>query len=136
MVLWPDISPTCFATHRVAITVLINPSYAWGDVGWQLSFAAFAGVMLLAPLLQSYYFGDKKPGTVRQILGETIAATLADVTDTALSFWLYFEREYICEPTDITACSAGYATYLCSGNRSTPHSVYGRRRSGHQHIYC
>jgi competence protein ComEC len=60
-----------------AITLLINPSFGWNDLGWQLSFAAFAGVMILAPLLQAYFFGDKKPGVIRQILGETIAAWLA-----------------------------------------------------------
>jgi competence protein ComEC len=56
--------------------VLINPSYIWGDLGWQLSFAAFAGVMILAPLMQRYFFGDVKPGIVRQIMGETISATI------------------------------------------------------------
>ncbi len=68
--------PLVLLPVAVAVTVLINPSYAWGDIGWQLSFAAFAGVMILAPLLQSFYFGNKKPGVVRQILGETIAAML------------------------------------------------------------
>lgn len=68
--------PLILLSFAVAVTVLVNPSYAWGDVGWQLSFAAFAGVMILAPLLQAYYFGNKKPGTLRQILGETISATI------------------------------------------------------------
>lgn len=70
------IHPLVLLPLAVAVTVLINPSYAWGDIGWQLSFAAFGGVMILAPLLQAFYFGDKKPGVVRQILGETISATL------------------------------------------------------------
>ncbi|HEY1085748.1 MAG TPA: ComEC/Rec2 family competence protein [Candidatus Saccharimonadales bacterium] len=70
------IHPLVLLPLAVAATVLINPSYAWGDVSWQLSFAAFAGVMILAPLLQAFYFGAKKPGIVRQILGETISATL------------------------------------------------------------
>ncbi len=68
--------PLVLLALALAVTALINPSYAWGDIGWQLSFAAFAGVMVLAPLLQAFYFGDKKPGVVRQILIETIAATL------------------------------------------------------------
>ncbi|HEY0891635.1 MAG TPA: ComEC/Rec2 family competence protein, partial [Cellvibrio sp.] len=59
-----------------AVTVLVNPYYAWGDVGWQLSFAAFAGVMIFAPVMQAFYFGKKKPGTLRQILGETVSATI------------------------------------------------------------
>jgi competence protein ComEC len=60
-----------------ATTLFINPAYGWGDVGWQLSFAAFAGVMVMAPLMQVFFFGNKKPGTFRQIMGETIAAQLA-----------------------------------------------------------
>lgn len=70
----------------VAITVMFNPSYAWGDLGWQLSFAAFAGVMIVAPLLQRYFFGDKKPGVIRQILGETISAQLVTAPILIMSF--------------------------------------------------
>ncbi len=57
-----------------ALTVAWQPSFAWGDVGWMLSFSAFAGVMLIAPLFQVYFFGPEPPGTIRQILGETVAA--------------------------------------------------------------
>ncbi len=69
-----------------AITVAFEPSYVWGDLGWQLSFSAFAGVMVVSPLLQAYFFGGKEPGVIRQILGETIAAHLVTVPIIALSF--------------------------------------------------
>lgn len=69
--------PLVLLPFSAAITLLFNPSFAWGDVGWELSFAAFAGVMIMAPLAQAYFFGDKKPGLVKQILGETLAAQLA-----------------------------------------------------------
>lgn len=78
--------PIILLLLAIAVTVLINPSYAWGDVGWQLSFAAFAGVMLLAPLLQAFYFGDTKAGIIRQILGETIAATIMTLPILLLTF--------------------------------------------------
>ncbi len=68
--------PIILLSLAAAITVMVNPSYAWGDLGWQLSFTAFAGVMILAPLLQRYFFGEKKPGIVRQILGETLSALI------------------------------------------------------------
>lgn len=68
--------PLVLLPFAAALTVIINPAYAWNDLGWQLSFAAFAGVMIMAPLLQRYFFGDKKPGTVRQILGETVSASI------------------------------------------------------------
>jgi len=39
-----------------AATVLINPSYVWGDAGWYMSFLAFAGVIVLAPLVKNYFW--------------------------------------------------------------------------------
>ena len=78
--------PIVLLTVAAAVTVIINPSYAWGDIGWQLSFAAFSGVMILAPLLQRYFFGESKPGTIRQILGETIAAQIATLPIIIVAF--------------------------------------------------
>ena len=68
--------PLVLLPFAAAVTLLINPSYGWNDLGWQLSFAAFAGVMIVAPLLHRYFFGEKKPGMIRQIIGETIAAQI------------------------------------------------------------
>jgi competence protein ComEC len=78
--------PLVLLPLAAATTVLINPSFAWGDLGWQLSFAAFAGVMIVAPLGQAYFFGDKKPGIIRQILGETIAAHIVTLPILVLAF--------------------------------------------------
>ncbi len=80
------IHPLVLLPFVAALTALINPSYLWGDLGWYLSFAAFAGVMILAPLLQNYFFGPKKPGTLRQIIGETISAQLVTIPIIAFSF--------------------------------------------------
>jgi competence protein ComEC len=66
--------PIVLLLIAVAATVLINPSYAWGDLGWQLSFMSFAGVMILAPLACHYFFGDEKPKFIAQILIETMSA--------------------------------------------------------------
>lgn len=68
--------PMILLSLAAGITALLQPSYVWHDLGWALSFLAFAGVMLVAPLLHRYFFGEKEPGTIRQILGETIAAHL------------------------------------------------------------
>ena len=69
-----------------AATVLWNPSYVWGDIGWQLSFASFAGVMILAPLLQRYFFGPAEPSIGRQVLGETVSAQLATLPISLAAF--------------------------------------------------
>ena len=60
----------------MAVTLLINPLYAL-DLGWQLSFASFAGIMLLEPLMAEFFFGKKqKPGVVAELVLASVAATL------------------------------------------------------------
>jgi competence protein ComEC len=78
--------PVILLPFVAAITVLIQPSYVWGDMGWQLSFAAFAGVMIVAPLLQRYFFDEEPPGILRQVLGETIAAHIVTLPITVSAF--------------------------------------------------
>ena len=78
--------PLVLLPFAAAVTVMINPSYAWGDLGWQLSFAAFAGVLILAPLLHAYFFGDSKPGFVGQVLIETFSALVVTAPLLIVSF--------------------------------------------------
>ncbi len=59
-----------------ALTGLANPLYIWGDPGWYLSFLAFAGVLMLAPLLSEVFFHDKPPPMLVGILIETLSAQL------------------------------------------------------------
>ena len=80
------VHPFVLLPFSAAITLLINPQFGWGDLGWQLSFASFAGVIILAPLLQRYFFGEKEPGTVRQILGETLSAQIMTLPLILLAF--------------------------------------------------
>ena len=70
------IHPLVLLPVAAAMTLLINPQFGWNDLGWQLSFAAFSGVIILAPLLQRYFFGAKPPGVIRQIIGETVSAQI------------------------------------------------------------
>ena len=80
------IHPLVLLPVSAAITLLINPQFGWGDLGWQLSFASFAGVIMLAPLLHSYFFGNKEPGTFRQILIETLSAQIMTLPLLMMSF--------------------------------------------------
>lgn len=79
-------SPFVLLPLAAAITVFVEPGYVWGDMGWQLSFAAFTGVMIVSPLVQRYFFGNKDPGMLRQVLGETISAHIVTVPIIALQF--------------------------------------------------
>lgn len=78
--------PLVLLPFAMAVTLIVQPTYAWGDLGWQLSFAAFAGVMILAPLLQVYFYGDKPERAIRRIFLETIAATLATLPILLVAF--------------------------------------------------
>ena len=80
------IHPAVLLVVTAAVSVFVQPSYLWGDVGWMLSFASFAGVMFLAPLLQAYFYGEQKPGIVRQVLGETFSAQLVTLPIVLLAF--------------------------------------------------
>lgn len=80
------VHPMVLLPFAAAVTLLINPSYGWGDVGWQLSFASFGGVMIVAPLAQGHFFGEQKPGMIRQIVGETMAAFVVTLPILMMTF--------------------------------------------------
>jgi hypothetical protein len=52
--------PVTLLAIAASVTATVYPPYAWGDIGWALSFAAFAGVMIIAPIVTSYFFGSEK----------------------------------------------------------------------------
>jgi len=68
--------PVTLLLFAAAITVMIEPSNVWGNVGWMLSFTAFAGVMLVAPIFTAYFFGKDKVPFVAQLFIETSSAQL------------------------------------------------------------
>lgn len=68
------IHPVVLLLFSAAVTAGISPLYVWGDVGWYLSFVAFGGVMLGAPLVQKRLFGDREAPQLLQILIETLCA--------------------------------------------------------------
>jgi len=53
--------PVVLLTTVAAITIALDPTQIWGDAGWYMSFLSFVGVIILAPLIKSYFWGkDKK----------------------------------------------------------------------------
>ena len=64
-----------------AVTLAINPRVT-GDVGWQLSFAAVAGIALWAAPLRDAVAGSR-PGRPRRALAEGLAVTVAATVATA-----------------------------------------------------
>lgn len=57
-----------------AITAGANPSYIWGDLSWYLSFLAFYGVMVLAPLIQARFPGRWQRSVFAAVALESICA--------------------------------------------------------------
>ena len=70
------IKPLVLLMVAAAATVLANPIYLWGSVSWYLSFLAFFGVLVLAPLVTKKLFGEKEPKILVSILLESACATV------------------------------------------------------------
>jgi len=84
------IHPMVLLPLAATITTIATPAYVWGDIGWYLSFGAFAGVLILAPLLQHYFWGkDYKPNIMMEILIGTTAAQVATMPVILFSFGTY-----------------------------------------------
>ena len=69
----------------MATTLLINMDFIV-DLGWLLSFASYAGIMILGPSLTRFFYGARKPGFVATTVLTTIAATLMTMPITLYYF--------------------------------------------------
>lgn len=83
------IHPLVLLPFAAAITVALNPTYLWGDIGWYLSFVSFAGVLLLAPLVHQFFWGEKQPGALKEIFIATLCAQLATLPIIIFTFGHY-----------------------------------------------
>jgi competence protein ComEC len=67
-------NPLALLLTAGVITVLANPLYVWGNVSWYLSFLAFFGVVVIAPLIITRIYKNKEPRLVPQMLLESLCA--------------------------------------------------------------
>ena len=86
------IHPVVMLLAIAALTAMLDPTMIWGDLGWYLSFASFAGVIIVAPLLADLLGGLNRPidddgqsvgyriksivNSVKQVAVETISVQL------------------------------------------------------------
>lgn len=70
-----EIKPLVLLLVGGAITVIANPLYLWGNVSWYLSFLAFFGVLVLAPLVVKRWWKGE-PGLLAGVLIETMCASI------------------------------------------------------------
>ena len=71
-----EIKPMVLLLVGAALTVAANPFYLWGNVSWYLSFLAFFGVLVLAPLVTKRIWGSKEPKMIGSLLVESMCATV------------------------------------------------------------
>lgn len=63
-----SVKPLVLIMLSGAITAWLNPYYVWSDIGWYLSFLAFFGVLVVAPMVLA-----RLPGKVTNSLLGTVA---------------------------------------------------------------
>lgn len=68
------IKPLVLIAVAAAITALWNPVYVWEDIGWYLSFLAFFGVLILAPLMLIRI--KKQKNMLWQVVAESFSAQI------------------------------------------------------------
>ncbi len=67
------IKPWVLVAVPAVLTTLWKPEYLWSDVGWQLSFLAFIGILVVAPMIEKRL---KRPTWVKKIIVEAFCAQL------------------------------------------------------------
>lgn len=73
------IRPLLLIALAAAITAAWYPLYLWTDIGWYLSFLAFFGVLVIAPLLVGRLSRSKEPKILLLIVAETLCAQLMTI---------------------------------------------------------
>ena len=68
------IKPLNLLALTAVITGWANPNYLWGDLSWYLSFLAFFGVMILAPLIQGRWPGEWHKSLLGGVALESVCA--------------------------------------------------------------
>ncbi len=71
--------PVLLLTLTACITAGFNPFYIWSDIGWYLSFLAFFGVLVVAPLISTRLLGTKEPKPLTAVLMESLCALLMTI---------------------------------------------------------
>jgi competence protein ComEC len=69
------LKPFVLISFTAAITGLWNPFYVWSDLGWYMSFLAFFGVLVIAPLIIKRFF-KSQPKILTIVLIETLSAEI------------------------------------------------------------
>ncbi|HEX8390501.1 MAG TPA: ComEC/Rec2 family competence protein [Candidatus Saccharimonadales bacterium] len=78
--------PVLLIGYVAAGTAVWDPMFVWSDLGWYLSFFAFAGVLIIAPLLLKTLYRKRNPSPPEQLVFETVSAEVMALPLVAISF--------------------------------------------------
>jgi len=78
--------PVLLLAGVAAYSALGNPLNLWNDIGWHLSFLAFFGVLVLAPLIQKRFFGERKPSALLLVVLASMSAQIMTIPYVLLVF--------------------------------------------------
>jgi competence protein ComEC len=84
--------PLLLILLTAAITGYWNPLYVWSDIGWYLSFLAFYGVLIVAPLLKRRLFGSREPRLLGMVAIESLSAQLMT---TPFILWIFHQTSLV-----------------------------------------
>lgn len=70
-----EIAPWRMILMVAALTLMMSPNFII-NLGWLLSFASYAGIMMVGPGLIKFLFGEKKPGFIAETIITTLSATV------------------------------------------------------------
>lgn len=71
-----SIRPLLLIGLAAATTAWVNPFYVWSDIGWYLSFLAFYGILVVAPLIIQRLRPQHRKSLVALVAAESISAEL------------------------------------------------------------
>ncbi|MGH7238262.1 MAG: ComEC/Rec2 family competence protein, partial [Candidatus Saccharimonadales bacterium] len=81
--------PLVLLPVAAAITALIDPTFVAANIGWMLTFIAYGGLILLAPLLKQFFWKGKKSGLLCQIFVDTLSVQIVTMPLLAFAFQQY-----------------------------------------------
>lgn len=86
------IKPLLILLLAAGLTATWNPLYLWSDLGWYLSFFAFFGVLMLAPLIVRRLYRQRSPKFIQMIIIESLCA---QVMTAPLILWIFHQTSVI-----------------------------------------
>jgi competence protein ComEC len=89
--------PLSILLLAAVITALWNPIYIWSDIGWHLSFLAFFGILILAPLIIKRFW-KKEP---RGLVSIALESASAIIMTAPLIMYIFEQTSVIALPSNM-----------------------------------